>query len=202
MSSSKQEINWTKSQRAILDAAKKLFWKYGISRVTVDEISTEADVSKMTFYRHFKNKYELAKIILEAQILSGIQEYRRIINSECSFREKLTLLIQHKQEEAKAMSMEFIGDLYSPNENMQALLQVLNQAGMEYNHEIKADFKKAQDEGHLRASLNIDHMMYMMQLINKEMESPQLRSMFSSTEVMTKNLMDFFFYGILEGGRS
>jgi len=36
----------------IIDTSKKLFWKYGIKRVTIEEICREAGVSKMTFYKH------------------------------------------------------------------------------------------------------------------------------------------------------
>ena len=54
----------TKSVNAILKNGKDLFWKYGIRKVTVEDICKEAGVSKMTFYRSFENKYEVAKIIL------------------------------------------------------------------------------------------------------------------------------------------
>ena len=58
--------NQNKSYQAILKAAKTLFWKYGVKRVSVEEVSKEAGVSKMTFYRHFKNKDEVAlKIMLQ-----------------------------------------------------------------------------------------------------------------------------------------
>ena len=45
----------------ILNTARQLFWKHGIRRVSVEEVCREAGVSKMTFYRSFPNKIELAK---------------------------------------------------------------------------------------------------------------------------------------------
>ena len=49
----------------ILSTGKELFWKFGFKRVTIEEISKEAGVSKMTFYKYFPNKIELAKNILD-----------------------------------------------------------------------------------------------------------------------------------------
>ena len=40
----------------ILTKGKELFWKYGIKRVAIEEICKQAHVSKMTFYKYFKNK--------------------------------------------------------------------------------------------------------------------------------------------------
>jgi len=54
--------------QAIFKTGKVLFWKHGIKRVTIEEICTEADVSKMTFYKFFPNKIELAKKLIQ-QIL-------------------------------------------------------------------------------------------------------------------------------------
>ena len=48
--------------QAILDAAKSLFWKHGIRRVTIEEICEVAGVSKMTYYKYFSNKTAIAKL--------------------------------------------------------------------------------------------------------------------------------------------
>ena len=50
----------------IMSTGKDLFWKYGIRRVTVEEICEKSNVSKMTFYKYFPNKETLA---LELSIL-------------------------------------------------------------------------------------------------------------------------------------
>ena len=40
----------------ILDAAEDLFFREGISRVTVEDIAAQAESTKMTVYRHFESK--------------------------------------------------------------------------------------------------------------------------------------------------
>ena len=56
--------NTSKSYQAIIDTAKTLFMKHGMRRITVEEICREASVSKMTFYRLFTNKEDVAEIII------------------------------------------------------------------------------------------------------------------------------------------
>jgi AcrR family transcriptional regulator len=51
----------------IFDAAKKLFYRLGIRGVSVDAIATEADTTKVTFYRVFDSKEDLVVKVLEDQ---------------------------------------------------------------------------------------------------------------------------------------
>ena len=52
----------------ILSAATDLFYRRGIRRVGVDAIATEAGSNKMSLYRHFRSKEQLAAEYLRAQI--------------------------------------------------------------------------------------------------------------------------------------
>ncbi len=46
----------TKVRDRILEAASESFYRKGIQAVGVDAIITQADVARMSFYRHFKSK--------------------------------------------------------------------------------------------------------------------------------------------------
>ncbi len=52
----------------ILETGQELFWKFGFRRVTIEEICKEAGISKMTFYKYFSNKMDLAITIRTAQV--------------------------------------------------------------------------------------------------------------------------------------
>ena len=53
--------NHNKKIQQLVTTAQELFMRHGIRRVTVEEICSEANISKMTFYKYFKNKIELTK---------------------------------------------------------------------------------------------------------------------------------------------
>ena len=50
---------------AIISAASKLFYSQGYNSVGVDDIARAAQVAKMTFFKHFKNKNELIEETLK-----------------------------------------------------------------------------------------------------------------------------------------
>jgi AcrR family transcriptional regulator len=51
----------------IFEAARRLFYKYGIRGVSVDAIAAEADTTKVTLYRVFESKDQLICAVLEDQ---------------------------------------------------------------------------------------------------------------------------------------
>jgi AcrR family transcriptional regulator len=51
----------------IFDAARKLFYKFGIRGVSVDAIAAEADTTKVTLYRVFESKDDLVAKVLDEQ---------------------------------------------------------------------------------------------------------------------------------------
>ncbi len=56
-----------KTRQIILDAAYVQFRRRGYTRVTIDEISAAARVTKRTLYYHFRSKDDLLEAVLEGQ---------------------------------------------------------------------------------------------------------------------------------------
>ena len=52
----------------IVEAARKLFTKYGYKKVSMDEIAKEAGVTKKTVYAYFKDKDELFKYFVFEEV--------------------------------------------------------------------------------------------------------------------------------------
>jgi AcrR family transcriptional regulator len=61
-------------QRDILVTASHLFYAHGIRAVSADRIITAAEVSKMTFYRHFASKDDL--VVAYLRTISRIEQER------------------------------------------------------------------------------------------------------------------------------
>lgn len=51
----------TKTEQAIIEAAQQLFARHGWARVSIEEICTHAQTSRVTFYKYFPNKKSLLK---------------------------------------------------------------------------------------------------------------------------------------------
>tara|TARA_R110000868_G_scaffold91812_3_gene254408 strand:+ start:4054 stop:4569 length:516 start_codon:yes stop_codon:yes gene_type:complete len=160
----------TEIKSKLLKASKTLFWKHGIKRVTVEEICDKANVNKMSFYRHFKNKEAIAQALIEQLFKSSIKRYIEIMESDDDFRIKVDKLVKLKYKEVKGISEEFINDVYKTDNNMLSLkLESFKQ-----QKQIRQDFTQAQLKGEIRSDLNIGFMMYMLNDMNNKLLDKKL----------------------------
>ncbi len=83
-------------RQAILDAAKDVFIQRGISDVTVEEIAGIARVSKVTIFKYFGDKKNLAREVLLPFVDEWIGFYEELAASDISFLEKIEKIIRHK----------------------------------------------------------------------------------------------------------
>lgn len=51
-----------RTQKAIVDAFNTLISKYNFEKISVDMIIREADISRSTFYRYFRDKYDVMNV--------------------------------------------------------------------------------------------------------------------------------------------
>src|SRR6056297_3272387 len=92
-------LNVMKSKkREIIHTANDLFRKHGVSRVTMQEISDKADVSKMPLYKYYSNKRELALEVLKNHVGNAFIKFEQIIHSDMEFEEKLEQMFLMKIE--------------------------------------------------------------------------------------------------------
>ncbi|MCP4398415.1 MAG: helix-turn-helix transcriptional regulator [bacterium] len=59
-----QQIYHNAKQQQIVKTAKDLFFQHGVRRVAVEEIYRKANVSKITFYKYFRDKFALVEHIV------------------------------------------------------------------------------------------------------------------------------------------
>ncbi len=186
----------SKSERAILDSSKALFWKYGVKKVSVEEICKEAGVSKMTFYRSFKNKVDLVSVMLDQITTDGLRQYQEIMNQDLSFPEKVNKLILMKHHNAEGISEEFVRDVFlSDQEEWQKKIQAYQAFA---RGELRKDFEKAQKEGWIREDLSIDFILYILEDMQLKVKSPQFLALHKND--LHRSIMEvtkFFFYGVI-----
>ncbi|GLO59964.1 hypothetical protein MACH09_04720 [Vibrio sp. MACH09] len=70
----KIEQNKERKRKAILDAAKGVFLSEGYAQASMDQIASDAEMTKQTVYRYFPSKIELFKATLEH--MGSHQEYQ------------------------------------------------------------------------------------------------------------------------------
>jgi AcrR family transcriptional regulator len=186
-----------KKYNSILKTAKTLFWKHGIRRVSIEEICKEASVSKMTFYKFFPNKTDLAKTILDNLIQTSIVKFKNIIASEVPFSQKLKEIFLLKVEGMYNISMEFINDIFT---NPELGLKEYMEDQQQKSVKITVDFyKDAQQKGFIRPDVKIDFLLAFSNQIIEMMKNKSLMAQYARPQDFVVESMNVIFYGITTG---
>ncbi len=174
-----------------------LFWKYGFSKVSVEEICRGAGVSKMTFYRYFSSKTILAKQILERAVEEGITRFMGIMESDVPTEEKMRRIILMKMEGTADISREFIEDIYSSRgEELQHYMMQLTgkTAGM-----IVEAFRQAQEKGFFRKDFRPEMLIAMSMKMIDLLTDEHLNKLYSNANEMIVEMTRIITCGIGAG---
>jgi AcrR family transcriptional regulator len=98
----------------IIKAAEKVFYSMGLDRATMDDIATEAELSKGTLYLYFKNK---EKLIVEVA--------RRAIILLNSFTSKAAEQVEHAIEKLGQMGLATIQFYNTHPDQMKAIQSLI-----------------------------------------------------------------------------
>ncbi len=188
-----QHKNNTK-YKDIIKTAHDLFWKHGIKRVTIQEVCREAQVSKMTFYRFFENKVDLAKRVLQDMFDESLEKYRTLMAEDISFEEKVKRQILAKFEGTKEISAELVKDIYT--DKKLGLFEYWEERRKQMLAIVMNDYREAQKQGWIRKDMNLDFIIYFNGKVGEWIYDPVLKSMYETDQDAIMDITKVFFYGI------
>jgi len=152
-------------------------------------------VSKMTFYKHFRNKTELVKFILNQIAQQALNRYNGIMEQDVPYSEKVKQIIHMKLDQTEGLTTEFIKDFVKNAEpEIAEWYQRMVQERMMLflNH-----LREAQRDGSVRSDLNPEFIVYIMNRMIEMVYDDNLVRLYESPKELTAELMNFLFYGIL-----
>src|SRR5258708_4001138 len=82
-------IEETDKRDRILDAAQRLFVRYGVKRTSIDEVAREAGIAKGTVYLSFGSKAELFAAIADRLCANTLADARTIVLEATPLSERL-----------------------------------------------------------------------------------------------------------------
>jgi AcrR family transcriptional regulator len=190
--------NRTGKFELIINAARTLFWKHGIRRVSIEEICQEAGVSKMTCYKYFSNKSAIAKYLIEDLFDSGTKAYKEIYNSDIPYVEKVKKILDMKMSNAHEMSQELVDDIYKYHD--EELFNTIENIREKMLTIYLDDFREAQKKGEIRSDINPEFMLYFLNNLTEMFTDERLVRIYPNPEQMITDVLGFFFYGIMPHG--
>lgn len=144
------------TRKQILSVCRKYFFRFGYSKVTMDELAREMAMSKKTIYVFFrKGKKEILTEILtevRAEILVGVNQILEMEN--LSFSEKLRKVLIFVGENLSAISPYVSADMERNVPDMWEQLKKMKHELAFKN--MKRLMEDAQKAGEIRAEINVD----------------------------------------------
>ena len=188
-----------RKQREIVSTATHLFKRFGVKRVSVEEICREAGVSKATFYKYFSNKVELVKYIFSWMSAVSHRKTDEIQALDVPFSQKVRMLIDYQLEHTRRTSDAFIKDFYEADAELAQFIQELTERNQ---RRFLAFITDAQERGDVRPEIQPDFVLAVLQKLNELAADDGLRRMYTDYVELTREIVDFFFHGLMsQSGR-
>lgn len=183
-----------RKQRDVADTALALFRRFGIRRVTVEEVCREASVSKATFYKYFPNKVALVSHLLRDLSDDVYRRLEAIEAMDAPFAEKVRLVVEDRIERTRQASDVFIEDVYHLDDALGAELDRLVARNTRRFFEFLA---RGQRAGEIRAGLKLEFALAVLAKLNELVTDDAVRGLYGDYAALAREIGDFFFYGIL-----
>ncbi|HSO86490.1 MAG TPA: helix-turn-helix domain-containing protein [Draconibacterium sp.] len=178
----------------ILKTARELFWKHGFKRVSIEEICKKAGVSKMTYYRFFPNKIELAKTVFNNEIDEGRLKFRNLMEADIPAKEKIKGIILLKAEGTNNISKEFLEDFYMGTEP--ELKTFVEERTKETWNELLQDWTLAQGKGFFRKDFKPEFFLRATFKLVDLLKDEELNKLYDKPQDLIMEFANFVAYGI------
>ena len=119
----------------ILNAAKKLFTNYGFKKVSMDEIASEAGVTKKTVYTYFSSKEELLKYCIKEELQNMKKIIENVESKKLDFMETVHQVIYNLlkyKKNCKFLKMLFKESEILKNEQLKDNLKIVDKEILNY----------------------------------------------------------------------
>jgi AcrR family transcriptional regulator len=176
----------SKKRTQIIKTATDLFSRFGTKRVTVEEICKTAEVSKVTFYKYFKNKMDLTRQIRDELVEIGFSKFDEISALDIPYPEKIELMTRWRIEFFSQMKHEFIHELFTLDEIVE-----------EVKRRYLKNITHAQNKGEIRADLSPEFIWLVSEKLTEIVRDENWKTVFSDYGEFQKQMRALFFFGLL-----
>ncbi len=145
-------------KQLLLEAAQELFFKYGVRRVTVEEICKEAGVSKMTCYKYFTDKWDIARTMLDALVNFGIAAFQDMMLEDGPFAAKVEKMLLQTTAQIHAVGPALLDDMMREDSPLNGYFRDMQKK----TRKLSVDFFiLAQQQGHIHPDLKMPVLLFM-----------------------------------------
>jgi len=181
-----------KKKIQLIEAAQELFFKYGVAHVTVEEICKTSKISKMTFYKYFSDKWDIAKAVLDNLINEGLKAYYHLIEEPIPFDQKVEQILMLSDSQVHALGSAYLNDLMKPDSPLYEYFteqqKKMRELSVEFLH-------KSQEKGFINTEIKIPVAIFMLDRLSELLNEPGFIQIMPDIEERAAEIAKFFFHG-------
>lgn len=182
------------TRNTILDAGREVFKQFGLKRTSIDEICKKAEVSRMTFYRYYDDKIEIALAILYAEYRQIETQVAQVFSSSSSFQKKFEVLRGMNLNLHKKLGEMFINEAFAVNTEPR-LKEFYKDIKTLRKNQIDQFLLQGQKEGCINPKLSLSFLHAMIQVIDELYFKNEIIELFPDVEQRAETLSEFLFFG-------
>ena len=183
--------NTSQKKQQLIDSAQVIFSKHGIRRVTVEELCRTAEISKMTFYKYFKNKWDIGRAVIDITFEKGLSYYNNMLQEDITFAEKIEQILKITMIQINSFGAPFIEDLTdkrSPlNKHFSAKQKAVSRLSVEF-------LTQAKNDGHIKKEIKIPFLLFILDRTTEFFNDPELISIMPDTKERGYELASLFLH--------
>lgn len=181
----------------ILEGAAEIFYRFGLSKISMDELAEQLGVSKKTIYNHFGGKEHLIEEVLGYYSSSILQQIMQVSeDSSLSVMERLHRLQNIMQEAFGRLKEPAIEDIKRGTQGESYWLLLPHQP---ISKQFEKTLLEARELGFIKESVDVKLVIFSMICIGRGMLSmeDELLKGFEINLEMTNKIHDLFQEAIL-----
>ena len=182
----------------IIEESRKLFFKYGVKQVTMDDVSKNLSMSKKTLYQYFSDKDELVEDVTKVHLEQEKMEMDDISNNSANSIEELYQVSRCIRKNINEINPAVLFDLKRSYHKSYLLWTKFKE---EYIAEsIIKNLKRGIEDGYFRKEINLEIMAKLrlmeIQLLFDNELFPMRQFDFRDVQLQ---LFNHFVFGIVTG---
>lgn len=184
----------TKSQ--IIEEAERLFMRYGLKSVSMDDVARKLGISKKTLYQHIDSKEELIKQVMECNAEKDIEQFMDNMKASKDAIDEYLGNSRYFIREMRQISPTLFYDM---QKYYGSIWQQQKQTHLgHFEEQIKHNILRGQQEGLYREDMHADIIMKMHnQTIMAIVDTSLFPAMENSMEELVRQHALYHLHGIL-----
>ncbi|KAE9542095.1 TetR/AcrR family transcriptional regulator [Ursidibacter maritimus] len=175
--------------------AEQLFSAQGLKRVSIDEICQQSKVSRVTFYKHFKNKKALIKELFTEQKNTTRQAFLQLLEQQASLEEIIETIFSLQKKALDGLySQAILSDLHSLDLELTMFFREMEQEKHDFMHYF---FTQLQEKDIIARDIPIvliDMLIKALDIFSRKKEITN--HYIGNEQQLFQDLLRIFIYGI------